>query len=432
MAFSAKALSQKPFSSFPLGAPLRLLVYEHLSGGGFAEKPFAPSMLSEGFGMLRSIISDFRGAGHSATTLLDSRLAELEPPLEAERVISVSSLKEAEEAMKNVADSVDAAYIIAPESNGILEYVVACLESGGVPTLNSSAIGIRSVSDKATLNEHLKRIGLPTPKSLGLNVGDDAGDIAQIVNERIGFPAVFKPACEVGMAGLSVVRDELEIAGAVAKIIRESSNKCFLAQELVHGVPASVSLISAGDDVAAVSLNRQNVTLAPPDSASSYDGGLVPIEDPMKAEALATAKLVIAQFPGLRGYMGVDFVLTADGPFVIEVNPRLTTSYIGIREIARFNPAQAMIDAVFQGKLTTDEGTATCACFSKTKTPKPSMHAFRETFKMKEVISPPFPISSDGSAWALLASRGSTAEEAESRLQEAQNRLVNAVRFGGC
>jgi predicted ATP-grasp superfamily ATP-dependent carboligase len=51
--------------------------------------------------------------------------------------------------------------------------------------------------------------------------------------------------------------------------------------------------------------------------------------------------------PGLSGYFGVDLVLgeSADGSQdrVIEINPRLTTSYLGLRRLARFNLAQALL-----------------------------------------------------------------------------------------
>ena len=39
--------------------------------------------------------------------------------------------------------------------------------------------------------------------------------------------------------------------------------------------------------------------------------------------------------PGLKGYVGVDVVLTDTDAFVIEVNPRLTTSYLGVRASAQ-------------------------------------------------------------------------------------------------
>jgi len=63
---------------------LQFLVYEHVSGGGFANDELSPSVLSEGYGMLRSLISDFKTAGHNVTTLLDSRLKAFNPPIEAD------------------------------------------------------------------------------------------------------------------------------------------------------------------------------------------------------------------------------------------------------------------------------------------------------------------------------------------------------------
>jgi predicted ATP-grasp superfamily ATP-dependent carboligase len=54
----------------------------------------------------------------------------------------------------------------------------------------------------------------------------------------------------------------------------------------------------------------------------------------------------IATLPAPRGYIGVDLVLGDDpggsGDAVIEINPRLTTSYIGLRAAAKCNLAEAM------------------------------------------------------------------------------------------
>jgi hypothetical protein len=45
------------------------------------------------------------------------------------------------------------------------------------------------------------------------------------------------------------------------------------------------------------------------------------------------------------GYFGIDFILTHDKSFkFIEINPRLTTSYIGIRNIYDINPLKLIIN----------------------------------------------------------------------------------------
>ena len=60
-------------------------------------------------------------------------------------------------------------------------------------------------------------------------------------------------------------------------------------------------------------------------------------------------KLEVARaLPHPRGFLGVDLVLGDEpsGDYAIEVNPRLTTSYVGLRALCRENLAGAMIDIV--------------------------------------------------------------------------------------
>jgi hypothetical protein len=51
-----------------------------------------------------------------------------------------------------------------------------------------------------------------------------------------------------------------------------------------------------------------------------------------------------AAIGGLRGYIGFDLICTANGPLLVEINPRLTTSYIGYRELATANLAEWIVN----------------------------------------------------------------------------------------
>jgi predicted ATP-grasp superfamily ATP-dependent carboligase len=66
----------------------------------------------------------------------------------------------------------------------------------------------------------------------------------------------------------------------------------------------------------------------------------------MAERAAALAEAAVATLPPAIGYVGVDVVLGRDPSgaedVVIEVNPRLTTSYVGLRAAAKSNLAQAM------------------------------------------------------------------------------------------
>jgi predicted ATP-grasp superfamily ATP-dependent carboligase len=406
---------------------LKLLIYEYVSGGGFADKPIPSSMLSEGFSMLRTLISDFKAAGHSVTTVLDSRLAALNPPMAADCVVPVSSFQEAEAAIQKISESADAIYIIAPESNQVLQSLVADMERAGVSSLNCRASAIKKVSDKAAILERAKEMGVPTPATVIVSAFDDVAEIKQTISGRLDFPLIVKPVDGVGCGGLSVIRNENQVASAVAKLISESSSKYFMAQELIHGTAVSVSLLSNGSEALPISLNKQNVSLKPPESISTYNGGQVPFNSPLKREAFAAAKTVVKSFHGLRGYVGVDLILTEKEAAVIEVNPRLTTSYVGVRKVVGFNPAQAIINSILERELPLSSQSAGCAFFSKVKTPKPTTEALQESYTMDEVVSPPFPVPEDGTAYAFVVSYSATLKEAKARFHEAKKRLRNII-----
>ncbi len=409
---------------------MRLLIYEHVSGGGFADKPISPSVLSEGFGMLRTLISDFKAAGHHVTTTLDSRLARLNPPLGADCVVPVFSSREVPAAIRKGLASADAAYVIAPETNGVLQSLVETVEQTSAASLNCPSSAIGKAADKAGFHEFLKKQGMPTPETITFSVADGVEEIKRAIHGKLNFPLIVKPSSDVSCCGLSFVRNDSQVAGAVGKIKRESASKHFLVQELIKGAAASVSLISAGSDALSISLNRQDLTIGAPDKASSYSGGLVPFDHPLRYSAFAVAEKIVKSFRDLRGYVGVDLVLTEEEAVAIEVNPRLTTSYIGLRRVANFNPAEAIANAVSKRRLPTDIQTCGYAFFSKVETPLPTIEAFQKTCEISEVVSPPFPVSSSGAAYALVSAHAATVKAATAGFREAKKRVLSTISRG--
>ena len=84
------------------------------------------------------------------------------------------------------------------------------------------------------------------------------------------------------------------------------------------------------------------------DGRFQYLGGITPLPEPLAQRARELGTAAVAALPPTVGYVGIDLVLGAaeDGrdDVVIEVNPRLTTSYVGLRQLARTNLAAAMLD----------------------------------------------------------------------------------------
>jgi predicted ATP-grasp superfamily ATP-dependent carboligase len=107
----------------------------------------------------------------------------------------------------------------------------------------------------------------------------------------------------------------------------------FLFQEYINGTHASVSLISTEHEAISVSVNEQLIGLdsvyAP--GPFAYCGNISPfVTKSSERMRIRTQMSEIAEFLttelGLVGSNGIDFVVTDDVPFVIEVNPRFQGS----------------------------------------------------------------------------------------------------------
>jgi predicted ATP-grasp superfamily ATP-dependent carboligase len=83
------------------------------------------------------------------------------------------------------------------------------------------------------------------------------------------------------------------------------------------------------------------------DGRFRYLGGAVPLPADLSQRAVQAATRAIATIPDISGYVGVDLVLglAEDGSedAVIEINPRPTTSYVGLRALAEANLAEALL-----------------------------------------------------------------------------------------
>jgi len=119
-----------------------------------------------------------------------------------------------------------------------------------------------------------------------------------------------------------------------------------LAQEYVSGAPASVSLVVSATTLD-LGLNSQRLRRG---RTLAYLGGETFWPHARAGEAIAAARAAAEALRdscrGVGGYLGVDLVIGRTGATVIEVNPRLTTSYVGLRVSIRENLASLIVDAV--------------------------------------------------------------------------------------
>ena len=299
---------------------MRILVHEFASGGGFAGRPVPASLACEGAAIRAGLIADLTALGcHRIVATADPRFP-LTPGARVE-VVPVAAGRPA--LSGDLIASVDAVWLVAPEIDRCLERLAATVERRRTRLLGPGAAAIERASDKASLSRRLLRCGVPHPATRVLRRDADAARAAR----TLGYPVVVKPARGAGCIGVSLARDARELDEAIA-IARHRAPGPLLLQRYVPGVAASVSLLCNGRRAVALSVNAQAVRPSP---RFSYRGGRTPIAHPLASRAVDVALHTCRALPGLRGYIGVDVVLTESEAIVIEVNPRLTTAYLGVR-----------------------------------------------------------------------------------------------------
>jgi predicted ATP-grasp superfamily ATP-dependent carboligase len=332
--------------------PSAILVHEYVTGGGWPEPRIPPRLAAEAAAILRAVLADLRAWGRfTVVTTRDRRLPT--PGLLADRIVDLDS-GVYRTALLELARSCGAALVVAPESGGALESVSALLANAGVSLLGSSPAAIAVAADKWECHRRFVRAGLPTPRSVCAEPGE-----AEAAAAGLGYPVVVKPLDGAGCDGVGLAANAVGLRVALEQPPLRAAPRVLL-QSYVEGQAASVSLLVADGRSIALSLNGQRMRAG---ARFAYDGGVASLHHPRSAEARELARKAVALVPGLCGYVGVDLVLGEETCWLIEINPRLTTSYVGLRRVIGLNMAAAVWDACRDGVLPAEVATPPAVAF---------------------------------------------------------------------
>jgi predicted ATP-grasp superfamily ATP-dependent carboligase len=306
---------------------MRVFIYEHTCAAEM--EPSAISLRTEGWAMLAAILEDFsRLPGVESVTLL--RDPSLRVPSGVE--IRLAGADD-ETCFRDLAARADYSLVIAPEFADILTTRCRWVEESGGRLLGPSSAAVAVTADKFALASLFERHGIPTPPCLLVT----AGQVRAPETVPYSFPLVSKPRHGAGSQSTFLLHSPQDLPRCVA----EADD--VVLQPFVPGQAASVAfLIGPGRCLPLLPATQ----ILSRDGRFRYEGGEVPLPAELAWRAIELGRRAVAVVPGLRGYVGVDLVLgkACDGSQdqVLEINPRLTTSYVGLRTLAVTNLAEAM------------------------------------------------------------------------------------------
>ena len=281
---------------------MRILVAEYAVGGGAGKNS---SLLQEGEAMLATLKRSFERLGHE--------------------VVYPESELDFAAAVERLAACCDAGIVIAPDVE--LARLTRLLESQTV-NLGCSSDFVAICADKLRTSELLRAAGILTPRIV------TAKDMMRFGTRARAY--ISKPRC--GCASENI------------RILNECSPcddpDCFIS-EFIRGDDLSCSLIASSSAILPLTINKQYMKME--NGRLKYCGGYVPyaVEERIAQKIRQVSMAVITTLGG-TGYVGIDFVVDDDGAaYVVDVNPRPTTSIIGIAQVLNYELADLLLRAQF-------------------------------------------------------------------------------------
>ena len=228
---------------------------------------------------------------------------------------------------RRLCSNVDAVWPVAPESDGLLERVSRLALDNGAGLLGSRPEALRVAASKRDSFRCLHAAGIGTIETRFIDEDWPAGPHGWVVKPDDGA------GCEDTWY--------LDSATLPTKLPLDGQAR-YVVQPFEPGEALSLSLLCASDGVSVLSVNRQAVRRDGP--SLRYGGVKAGVSRADRRGLESVAQGLWRALPGLWGYVGVDLVVGAAGPLVVDINPRLTGAYVGLRGHLGVNPAAAVLD----------------------------------------------------------------------------------------
>ncbi|WP_306337674.1 ATP-grasp domain-containing protein [Streptomyces sp. KL118A] len=210
----------------------------------------------------------------------------------------------------------------------------------GLPGPDPTAV--RTLRDKSRVRALLHERGLS--RSRAVTVPADVSSAEAILRE-VGLPAVLKDSAGTSSRNVWPVRDERQLRTALAEASQRPFNGQLFAERFFSGPVYSAETLGwEGETKLLGVLSRQ----MSPEPSVREEAAAFPVAFPRPELDLIESWVgrVLAAAGHDSGFAHVEFVLTADGPELVEINRRIGGALVGeaLCRALRTNVYDAMVD----------------------------------------------------------------------------------------
>ncbi len=297
-------------------------MFEYITGGGLNKQALPDSLAAEGHLMLNALLENLISLNNlQITVMLDARCCDSISKHAINSVI-IRPEHDVNDEFSKLVEQADLVWPIAPEFNGILQSLCQRVASLGKLLLTSPATAVAIAGNKfktyELLDEHHIAV-VPT---------------RMLVGEYTPGDWMIKPVDGVGCEDSYVVANSQDFEQIVA------AKGSYIIQPHLQGEKTSLSCLFKQGRGWLVCVNLQHFKL----SNRQYQLTDIAVNHhPDTCVYQLLIDKIASAMPELWGYVGIDLIESAEQTWVLEINPRLTTSFVGIYDALGINIAEAVL-----------------------------------------------------------------------------------------
>ncbi len=319
---------------------LTVAILEFVAGGGLCHIPWnaiPTSLRTEGAGMLEALMMDLDRSNIRPLACLDERFATsgITDPC---RFTPIDRTQDWRDQWLRLARQADATVLIAPETDEVLLKLCRWLRAEGIQIIASDEDFLRATTDKLSTAQFLAESGIEHPDTRVLrewNIHEQSSLSPWSCKE--GFVVKKRDG-----AGCDGIQRMMNVSDIISFNQDNLDSDAWIVQPWMEGVAGSVSVLCGPNDQVILPSSTQRITSQ---RSVRYEGGTAPWQELSQATMTNFALRTLTAMPGKHlGWIGLDWVYTSDNELIpIEINPRVTTSIVGLKHLFSNSLAEAMI-----------------------------------------------------------------------------------------
>ncbi|BEP29011.1 carbamoyl-phosphate synthase (glutamine-hydrolyzing) large subunit [Helicovermis profundi] len=218
-------------------------------------------------------------------------------------------------------------------------------EENGVNILGSRYDALHKAEERSEFIKILENESILYPKGFGV----DNNNLSENVKNELSYPVLVRPSYVLGGLGMKIIYDYNNLSSYINNAFNNNPNNTILIDEYVDGIEIEVDGISDGEDIFLPGIMEHI------DRSGIHSGDSALVFPPINLSKIVLDELFVISKKivtaiGIVGLFNIQYVLSNNKIYIIEVNPRSSRTIPFISKASGINLVESSIDIILGNK----------------------------------------------------------------------------------